>query len=132
VIGQCLFDHGHPLGEVVHGVADLVNKVEEFGEGGGVIRAGLAQNVGAFALAGDHQSLGDELPNGIPCGHHRDAIPRGQLSESGQLVTGVVGASGDRTAQVVGDALVGRSGISVVHLHGPIVPRELAETDITC
>jgi hypothetical protein len=60
--------------------------------------------------------------------HDRDAIPGGQLGEGGQLVAGVVGAGGDRTAQVVGDALVGRSGIGVVHLHGPTVPRELAET----
>lgn len=128
MIGQCLFDHGHPIGEVVHGTADLVKKIEEFGEGDGVAWVGLAQDVGAFALAGDHQSLGDEVPDGIPGGHDRDAIPGGQLGEGGELVTGVVGAGGDRPAQIVGDALVGRSRIGVVHLHGSTVPRELAET----
>lgn len=126
--GQCLFDQGHPVGEVVHGTADLVKKIEEFGEGEGVIRVGLAQDVGTFALARDHQSLRDELPDGIPCSHDRDVVPGGQLGEGGELVTGVVGTGGDRTAQVVGDALVGRSGIGVVHLHGPTVPYELAET----
>jgi len=128
VSGQCLFDQGHPVGEVIHGTADLVKKIEEFGEGDGVIRVGLAQDVSTFALAGDHQSLGDELPDGIPCGHDRDAVPRGQLGEGGELVPGVIGAGGDRTAQVISDALVGRSRIGVVHLHGPTVPYELAET----
>jgi hypothetical protein len=30
-------------------------------------------------------------------------------------------------AQIVGDAPVGRSGVGLVHLHRPTVPRELAE-----
>lgn len=105
-----------------------MKKIKQFGEGNGFIWVGLTQDVGAFALAGDHQSLGDELPDGITCGHHRDAVPRGQLGEGRELVTGMVGAGGDRTAQVVSDALVGRSGIGMVHLHGPTVPYELAET----
>ena len=131
VIGQCLFDQGHSSGEVVDGAADLVEEVEELGGGGGVIGVGVAQDVGAFALAGDDQSFGGELADGVSCGHDRDVIPGGQFREGGELVTGVVGAGGDRPAQVVGDALVGRSRIGVVHLHDPTLPYELTETYIT-
>jgi hypothetical protein len=61
VMCQCLFDQSYPVCEVVYGVADLVKKIAEFGGSDGVVWVGLAQDVGAFALAGDHQSLGDEL-----------------------------------------------------------------------
>lgn len=54
MISKCPFDRGHPIGEVIHRAADLVKKIKEFGEGDGVIGVGLSQDVGAFALAGDH------------------------------------------------------------------------------
>lgn len=127
MIGQRLFDHGHSIGEVVHGSADLVKKIEEFGDGDGFVRGGLSQDVCAFALAGHHQSVGGQVPDGVTCGHDRDAVSGGQLGEGGQLVTGLVGAGGDGLAQVVGHALVGRSGVGLVHLHESTVPRELAE-----
>lgn len=127
MIGERSLDHGHPIGELGHGTADLIEKSEKFGDGDGLIRAGLPQDVCAFALAGDHQALGDELPDGVPCGHDRDAVPRSEVGEGGELVTGLVCAGSDGLAEVVGDALVGRSGIGLVHVHGLTVLRELAE-----
>jgi hypothetical protein len=40
----------------------------------------------------------------------------------------VVGAGGDGAAEVVGDTLIGRSGVGVVHFHGTTVLHELAES----
>ena len=127
MISKRPLDHGHPIGEVVDGSTDLVEKIEEFGDSDGFVGGGLPQDVCAFALARHHQSVGDQLPDGITRGHHCDAVPGGQLGEGGQLVTGTVCAGGDGVAQIVGDAPVGRSGVGLVHLHRPTVPRELAE-----
>ena len=126
-MGKFVFDHGHSVGEVVHGTTDLVQKIKELGESDGWVRAGLPEDVGAFALAGDHQSLGDQLPDGVACGHDGDAVAGGEFGQGGELVTGLVGTGGDGLAQVVSHALVGRSGISGVHLHDRTVPRQLAK-----
>ena len=98
MIGKGLFDRGHSMGEVVHGTADLVEKIEEFGESDGFIRAGLPQDVCALALAGDHQSLCGQLADGVPRGHDRDAVLGGEFGEGGELVTGLICAVGDGVA----------------------------------
>lgn len=126
-MGKGPFDRGHPVSEAIDGVADLVEEIEEFGGGDGFIRAGLPQDVGALALTGDHQSLGGQLSDRVPCGHDRDAVPRGQLGEGGKLVAGLVCAGRDGAAEVLSDALVGRPGISGIHLHDVTVSRELAK-----
>ena len=51
-MGKGLLDHGHPIGEVVHGTADLVQEIKEFGASDGFVRAGLPQDVRALALGG--------------------------------------------------------------------------------
>ena len=126
-MGKFALDHGHPVGEVVHGTTDLVQKIKEVGESDGLVGAGSAQDVGAFALAGDHQALGDELPDGVACGHDGDVVSGGEVGQGGELVAGLVGAGGDGVAEVVSHALVGRSGISGVYLHNRTVPRQLAK-----
>ena len=98
VIGKSLLNHGHPIGEVVHGTADLAEEAKEFGESDGFIRAGLPQDVRAFALAGDHQSLCGQLPDGVPRGHDGDAVSGGEFGKGGELVTRLVRAVGDGVA----------------------------------
>ena len=97
-IGKGPLDQGHPLREAVHGAADSVKKIEKFGDGDGLLRAGLAEDVCAFALAGDDESFCGEVSDGVACGHDCDAVSGGEFGEGGQLVAGLVGAGGDGVA----------------------------------
>jgi hypothetical protein len=75
---------------------------------------GCRRTYAPLPLAGHHQSFCDQLSDGVACGHDRDAVPPGQFGEGGELVTGLVCAGGDCLAQILGNALVRRSGVRLI------------------